>query len=265
MMDKEAADQDVLALFSPFGQVKEVHILRDRATGASKGCAFVKFEEREAAIAAIAALNQVHQMEGAPQPLVVKFADSKKAKPPASANAMMGMMGMMGMDMPGMGVPGQFPQPAFFPGAWGGGSFPQGGFPVRGFVAATGFTPDQTGMRDAMYSGYGMAGGDDAGSKREGPPGANLFVYHIPPSFTDTDLAATFAPFGPILSAKVFIDRMTGESKGFGFVSYKTQRAAEAAISHMNGFQIGTKRLKVQHKKVHERTDERTEDDGPFI
>lgn len=49
-----------------------------------------------------------------------------------------------------------------------------------------------------------------------GPPGANLFVYHIPPSFTDADLAATFQPFGALVSAKVYVDRNTGESKGFG-------------------------------------------------
>jgi hypothetical protein len=36
-----------------------------------------------------------------------------------------------------------------------------------------------------------------------------------------------------------------------GFVSYDSVMSAEAAIEQMNGFQIGTKRLKVQHKRVH--------------
>lgn len=36
-----------------------------------------------------------------------------------------------------------------------------------------------------------------------------------------------------------------------GFVSYDSVIAAEAAIEQMNGFQIGNKRLKVQHKRVH--------------
>lgn len=37
---------------------------------------------------------------------------------------------------------------------------------------------------------------------------------------------------------------------GLGFVSYDHPGEAEVAISKMNGFQIGSKRLKVQHKKV---------------
>lgn len=49
-----------------------------------------------------------------------------------------------------------------------------------------------------------------------GPAGANLFVYYLPGSVSDADLATVFAPFGEVLSAKVYYDRDTGESKGFG-------------------------------------------------
>lgn len=90
-------------------------------------------------------------------------------------------------------------------------------------------------------------------SHREGPPGANLFVYHLPQSLVDADLETIFSPFGTILSAKVYIDKISGESKGFGFVSFASCQAAEAAIVSMSGFQIGTKRLKVQHKKERNR------------
>lgn len=84
----------------------------------------------------------------------------------------------------------------------------------------------------------------------EGPPGANLFIYHLPHDLTDADLATLFYRFGHVISAKVYIDKKTGESKGFGFVSFEHPQAAEAAISVMNGFQIGSKRLKVQHKRI---------------
>lgn len=87
----------------------------------------------------------------------------------------------------------------------------------------------------------------------EGPTGANLFIYHLPHDLTDADLATAFAPFGTVISAKVYMDKVTGESKGFGFVSYDSAEAADAAIASMNGFQIGSKRLKVQHKRVHQR------------
>ncbi|XP_056908593.1 CUGBP Elav-like family member 2 isoform X2 [Takifugu flavidus] len=88
-----------------------------------------------------------------------------------------------------------------------------------------------------------------AGSQKEGPEGANLFIYHLPQEFGDQDLLQMFMPFGNMVSAKVFIDKQTNLSKCFGFVSYDNPVSAQAAIQAMNGFQIGMKRLKVQLKR----------------
>lgn len=95
-------------------------------------------------------------------------------------------------------------------------------------------------------------GGNKAGPFRppQGPRGANLFVYHLPKEVTDSDLATLFAPFGNVISAKVFVDKKTSESKGFGFVSYDSAQSAIWAIEYMNGFHIGNKRLQVEHKWV---------------
>lgn len=88
-----------------------------------------------------------------------------------------------------------------------------------------------------------------AGSQKEGPEGANLFIYHLPQEFGDQDVLQMFMPFGNVVSAKVFIDKQTNLSKCFGFVSYDNPVSAQAAIQAMNGFQIGMKRLKVQLKR----------------
>lgn len=88
------------------------------------------------------------------------------------------------------------------------------------------------------------------GSFVEGPQNCNLFIYHLPQEFSDLSLYSAFSPFGNILSCKVFIDRHTKLSKCFGFVSFDNELSAMQAISSMNGFQIGPKRLKVQLKKT---------------
>lgn len=92
----------------------------------------------------------------------------------------------------------------------------------------------------------------------QGPNGCNLFVFHIPNVMTNQDLFNYFTTFGNVISARIMVEKDTGRSRGFGFVSYDNAASAEAAIKGMNGFQVGRKRLKVQHKK--EKMDD--DDDG---
>lgn len=51
---------------------------------------------------------------------------------------------------------------------------------------------------------------------------------------TDEKLRNTFAPFGQLVEAKVITDRISGRSKGFGFVRYATLEEAESARQGMN-------------------------------
>jgi hypothetical protein len=76
----------------------------------------------------------------------------------------------------------------------------------EGYDGPTGNSLQQQ-MRDAYNS---------SPRPREGPAGANLFIYHLPHDLTDADLATAFNPFGQVISAKVYVDKYTRESKGFG-------------------------------------------------
>jgi CUG-BP- and ETR3-like factor len=59
-----------------------------------------------------------------------------------------------------------------------------------------------------------------------------------------------FCPYGNLLSVRIMVEKDTGRSRGFGFVSYDNPESAALAIKELNGFAIGNKRLKVQHKQI---------------
>jgi hypothetical protein len=49
-----------------------------------------------------------------------------------------------------------------------------------------------------------------------GPPGCNLFVFHIPNDMTNQDLFNYFGPYGNVISARIMVEKETGRSRGFG-------------------------------------------------
>ncbi len=62
-----------------------------------------------------------------------------------------------------------------------------------------------------------------------------LFVGSLSFNVTDATLGEAFAQAGSVVSAKVIMDRMTGRSKGFGFVEMASQEEANKAIEMWNG------------------------------
>ncbi|CAH9083547.1 unnamed protein product [Cuscuta europaea] len=66
-------------------------------------------------------------------------------------------------------------------------------------------------------------------------PSTNLFVSGLSKRTTSEGLKSAFENFGEVLQAKVVTDRVSGFSKGFGFVRYSTLEGAEAGIKGMDG------------------------------
>lgn len=67
---------------------------------------------------------------------------------------------------------------------------------------------------------------------------SRIYVGNLPYSVTDASLKSNFAEFGSVSSAKVMMDRETGNSKGFGFVEMASAEVAQAAISALNGMSV---------------------------
>lgn len=57
---------------------------------------------------------------------------------------------------------------------------------------------------------------------------------------------------GNVTSANVIMDKMTGRSKGFGFVEMATDEEAQAAIAMWNGQELGGRRIKVDEARPRE-------------
>ncbi|KAK4796492.1 hypothetical protein SAY86_028818 [Trapa natans] len=74
----------------------------------------------------------------------------------------------------------------------------------------------------------------------------NLYIGYLPPMFDDDGLIQLFSQFGEIVMAKVIKDRVTGLSKGYGFVKYADVQMANAAITAMNGHRLDGRTIAVR-------------------
>jgi RNA recognition motif-containing protein len=72
-----------------------------------------------------------------------------------------------------------------------------------------------------------------------------LFVGNLSFNTTENDLQDAFAAHGQVVEATLMMDRMTGRSRGFAFVTYSTPEEAQKAIAAMNGAQIDGRALTV--------------------
>ena len=79
-----------------------------------------------------------------------------------------------------------------------------------------------------------------------------IYVGGLPYSASEQDLNNLFATHGTVSSASVITDKYTGQAKGFGFVEMSTESESAAAISALNGTQMGGRTLTVNEAKPRE-------------
>jgi RNA recognition motif-containing protein len=66
----------------------------------------------------------------------------------------------------------------------------------------------------------------------------DIYIGSIPFKWKDKNLLDLFEPYGEVLSAKIIIDKITRQNKGFGFVTMTDDAAAQNAIKSLNGTEI---------------------------
>lgn len=81
-----------------------------------------------------------------------------------------------------------------------------------------------------------------------------LFVGNLSWNTRDEGLVEAFSTFGEVTDAKVIVDRGTGRSRGFGFVTFADDGAGDDAISAMDGKELDgrTIRVSVAHDRRRE-------------
>jgi len=74
----------------------------------------------------------------------------------------------------------------------------------------------------------------------------------LPYSTTEQQLSDLFAAHGSVASARIITDKFTGQSRGFGFVEMSGDSEAQAAITALNGTQLGGRTLTVNEARPQE-------------
>jgi RNA recognition motif-containing protein len=82
--------------------------------------------------------------------------------------------------------------------------------------------------------------------------GRKIYVGNLSYNTTESELESLFGAHGSVQSAQIISDKMTGRSKGFGFVEMGTDEEAQAAIAALNGQEVDGRTLTVNEAKPKE-------------
>jgi len=77
----------------------------------------------------------------------------------------------------------------------------------------------------------------------------NIYIGNLSYAINEDELKETFATYGEVSSVNLISDRVTGRSKGFGFVEMPNDAEAENAINELNGKDIKDRNVKVNQAR----------------
>jgi RNA recognition motif-containing protein len=80
----------------------------------------------------------------------------------------------------------------------------------------------------------------------------NIYVSNLGFNVQDADLKELFAAYGDVTSAKVIMDKISNQSRGFGFVEMPDDASAKRAIDELNGTSVDGRSVKVVEARPRE-------------
>ena len=190
----ETQEASLRRYFETFGEVLDCVIMRDRHTGHPRGFGFVTFADD--AVAERAAARR-HDLDG-------RQVEAKRAVPrnefPAGSAAAAGASAQQQAGAMGTGA-----------------AYARGG---------------SAGAQDPRYATQGGAGYamSSAAMRQHHTTRGKVFVGGLPSSCGNEDFKAYFQQFGEVVDAQVMIDHNTGNSRGFGFVTFNNESTVETVV-----------------------------------
>ena len=76
-----------------------------------------------------------------------------------------------------------------------------------------------------------------------------LYVGNLSYETSEDELQKLFVEIGPLVSVAIITDRVSGRSKGFGFVEMETEQAAQEAIERLNDYELNQRALTVSEAR----------------
>ncbi|GJD06576.1 Glycine-rich RNA-binding protein RZ1A [Galdieria sulphuraria] len=83
-----------------------------------------------------------------------------------------------------------------------------------------------------------------------------VFVGGLPWSISEEDLKQVFSKYGEVVDARVVIDRETGRSRGFGFISYAESSSVDECIAALDGQDLQGRTIRVNKAMTREQRDD---------
>lgn len=80
----------------------------------------------------------------------------------------------------------------------------------------------------------------------------NIYVSNLGFNVKDEDLRGLFKDFGDVSSAKVITDKLSNQSRGFGFVEMSDEDSAQKAVKELNGITVDGRSIKVSEARPKE-------------